>query len=271
MSKVVIIGCGAIGSTIAKAIDNGLIKAELVAVFDVIMDKCLDLSRNMKASKPIICTDLDCLLDCDPDIVVEAASQDAVKAYVPTILERGFDTVVLSVGALLDPQVISRVKEASLKGGSKLYIPSGAICGVDGLKALSLVGFNKVKLVSRKNPRSVDEKSLLNLGIRPQDIAEPTRVFSGPAEEAVVKLPFNINVAATLKLATRSNVDVEFIVDPRTERTVHEIEAESEASKIRIVVENIPHPKNPKTSYLAALSAICLIKSLIEERIVIGT
>lgn len=271
MSKIAIIGCGAIGSTIAKAIDNGLVKAELVAVYDIVTEKCIELSSIMRRTKPVICTNLECLLTVKPDIVVEAASQEAVKSHVPLVLEKGIDTVVLSVGALLDPLVMERVKEAASKGDSKLYIPSGAICGIDGLKALSLVGFRRVKLVTRKNVKSVDEKSLVNLGYKPSDITDPTVVFKGSAEEAVVKLPFNINVAATLKLATGSNVEVEFIVDPRAARTVHEITVESEASRIRVVTENTPHPQNPKTSYLAALSAITLLKKLVEERVIIGT
>ncbi|MEM1760606.1 MAG: aspartate dehydrogenase [Desulfurococcaceae archaeon] len=271
MSKVAIIGCGAIGSTIAKAIDSGLVKAELIAIYDIVIEKCVDLSRSMMRMKPLICTDLECLLINKPDIVVEAASQEAVKSHVPYILEKGVDTVVLSVGALLDPQVMERIREASVKGGSRLFVPSGAVCGIDGLKALSIVGFKKVKLITRKNVKSVDEKSLLNLGYKPSDITDSTVVFKGSAEEAVVKLPFNINVAATLKLATDSEVEVEFIVDPKTPRTVHELIAESEASRIRVTVENVPHPDNPKTSYLAALSAISLLKRLVEERVVIGT
>lgn len=271
MKKIGIIGCGAIGSEVAKAIDNGLINARLEAVYDLVVEKCIDLSMKLKNRKPIVCTNIDCLLNQKLDLIVEAASQEAVRKYVPIIVEKGVDVVVLSVGALLDDELRNRISEASKVSKAKVYVPSGAICGVDALNALSIIGVDNVKLTTRKNPRSIDRNSLINLGYKQEDIVEAVKVFEGPAEEAVVKLPFNINVAATLKLASKSRVEVEFIADPRISANIHEIEIYSKASRIRITVENNPHPDNPKTSYLAALSAIALLKRILEEGIVIGT
>lgn len=271
MKKIGIIGCGAIGGEIAKAIDKGLVDAHLETVYDVMVEKCIDLAVKLKNFKPIVCTDFKCVLDQKLDLVVEAASQDAVKRYVLELIQKGVDVVVLSVGALLDDDLRTRISEASKSSGAKVYIPSGAVCGVDALNALSVIGVDEVKLTTRKNPRSVDRKSLINLGYRPDEIFEATSVFKGPAEEAVKKLPFNINVAATLKLASRSNVHVEFVVDPNVDANIHEIEISSKASKVKVTVTNYPHPDNPKTSYLAALSAIALLKRILEEGIIVGT
>lgn len=270
MRRVGIIGCGSIGSEVARAIDSGLVEAKLVALFDLVPERCLELARELRG-KPLACRDFDCFASQDLDIAVEAASQSAVRSYAIPLLERGVDLVVLSVGALLDGELLERVRRAAKSSGARVYVPSGAICGVDAAKALSLVGLSRVKLTTRKSPKSIDRSSLERLGHGAESLSSETLVFRGPAEEAVRLLPFNVNVAATLRLATNSDVEVEFVADPRVDANVHEIVLESSASRVRIVVENKPHPRNPKTSYLAALSAIALLKRLVEGGVVVGT
>ncbi len=268
--RVGIIGCGAIGSVIAKALDSGLVGAELVALYDVVEVKCLRLAEGLRHSKPRVCRGFRELLGSGVELVVEAASQEAVREYVPKLLRAGISVVVLSVGALLNESFLREVREASKAGRSAVYVPSGALAGIDAVKAAALAGISKVTLITRKNPKSVSPEALRELGLG-GEVREPTVVFEGSAEKAVKVLPFNINVAATLRLASRTPVHVRFVVDPSVERNIHEVVVESRAGRIYVRVENVPHPDNRKTSYVAALSAIELLRRLSSGYLIVGT
>ncbi len=209
----------------------------------------------MERQKPLVVGSIDQLLSTRPHIVVEAASQEAVKTLGPRVLEAGATLVVLSVGALLDPEARERLLEASRRSGSPIYVPSGAIAGLDAVRALRLAGIERLILRTRKPPRA--------LGV---EASQPKLLFRGPASEAVKRFPANINVAAALTLAAGVEPMVEIVADPGAERNTHEIIVESPASRLRILVENVPSPDNPKTSYLASLSAVSLLKSLAERQ-----
>ncbi len=224
-------------------------RARVVALYDVVRERCERLTRF--APDALIAGSLEELLAAKPDIVVEAASQEAVRQYGPTVLERGLTLVVLSVGALLDEETLKRLEEAARRGGGRVYAPTGAIAGLDAVRAMRHAGIEKVTLRTRKNPRS--------LGV---EVDHETILYRGPAREAVKRYPFNVNVAAALALAAGVEPEVEIIADPAVDRNIHEIVVESKASRLTVRVENVPSPENPKTSYLAALSCIELLRRL---------
>jgi aspartate dehydrogenase len=259
--RVGIIGCGAISSVIVDALYRGEVKAELVALMDIYAERCEKMLERYAARKGImVCRDLESLLAAELELVIEAASQQAVKDYVPRILARGIDVLVLSVGALLEEKLYKEIVEAARRGNAKVYIPTGAIAGVDAVKALSASGIRKVVLRTYKNVKAFDPEALRRLGFG--EIRERTRIFEGSGDAAVRLFPANVNVVATLALASGKIPWVEVYADPTLDRNIHEIEVESEASKISIRAENVPHPNNPRTSYLAALSVIQLLKQL---------
>lgn len=220
----------------------------LVAIYDKVHERALKLRGSLNNVKPKVVESVYALMELKPDLVVEAASQEAVEEYGEVVLSSGSDIVVLSVGALMDPSLLERLKRAASANGRRIYIPSGAIAGVDALHALSLVGFDELTLRSSKPPGALSGK----VGA----------LFKGHAEEAVKLFPANINVAATLRLASGSDVTVEIVSDPSLKTNLHEIIAYSRASNIAIKVENKPDPENPRTSYLAGLSVIALLKKL---------
>ena len=164
--RVGVIGCGAIGSVLVGAICGGSVKAELVALMDMYPEKCENLVKSFcrEFLNITICKDLECLLNAKPWLVVEAASQQAVKEYIPTILNHGISVVVLSVGALLDENILKAVKETSRAGKARVYIPSGAIAGLDAVKALAGAGIDRVVLKTHKNVRAFDSETLRKLG-----------------------------------------------------------------------------------------------------------
>jgi len=265
MKKIAIIGCGAIGSELVRAIAQGLVKANLVALFDVLRDKCINLVDKYGLKETHVVESLEDLMKLNPDVVVEAASQEAVKQYAAKILEKGSSLVVLSVGALMDSELLNRLVEIASKTRARIYVPSGAIAGLDAVKAIKIVGFDRIVLRTRKPPKSL--KPVEGLRFQPDKITQPTIIYRGRASEAVKVLPFNVNVAAALSLASGVDVEVEVVADPTIDRNMHEIVLESKASRITIRVENVPSPSNPRTSYLAALSAIELLKKVCEENI----
>ncbi|ABM80534.1 Archaeal DUF108 domain protein [Hyperthermus butylicus DSM 5456] len=249
--------------------DEGVVEnAELVALYDVARERCEKLASELKRFKPRIASCFEELLGSKPDVVVEAASQQAVREYGLRVLESGADLIVLSVGALMDRDLLAKLVEAARRKRRHIYTPSGAIAGLDAVYALSLNGIRSVRLVTRKPPRALkDAPYVREKGINLDETREPTTIYVGPASEAVKYFPANVNVAAALSLAAKKEATVEIVADPTVERNIHEIHVDSEASKLTIRVENTPSPMNPRTSYLAALSAIALLKRLADERL----
>ncbi|MEM1853240.1 MAG: aspartate dehydrogenase [Thermofilaceae archaeon] len=260
MKGVSLIGCGAIGGVTARAIDSGLVNAELRYLLDADRARAEGLARSLTRQRPKIAAGVE-EIAADPltQVVVEAASQDAVLHYGRRLLEAGKELVVLSVGALLRPEA----KPILEHFGSRVHVPAGAIAGLDAVKAMALAGIDEVFLVSRKHPAKLaDEPYAREKGMRLEGLEEPLVVFEGTAEEAVKRFPRTLNVAAALSLCARAPVRVRVVADPRADRNVHEVLVKSKAGTLYVRVENVPHPSNPKTSYLAALSAVELLREL---------
>jgi len=156
---------------------------------------------------------------------------------------------------------------------ANLYIPSGAIAGIDGLEAAMIGGVTSVRLTSRKPPESLaDSPYVREKGLRLSEFTGETLLFEGSAREAVKAFPFNINVAATLSFAGLGldQTQVRIITGPGTTMNIHEIEVEGVFGRMVTRTENIPSPQNPKTSFLAVLSACALLNEILNP-VKIGT
>jgi aspartate dehydrogenase len=267
--KIGLVGCGAIGTEIARSIDRGEIPAELVAVCDHNPANAEKLISSLER-KPVR-ANLEELVRLS-DVVVEAASQRAVPAVAKAALEKGKVLMIMSVGALADVDLYKKVKQMALENGAKVYIPSGAISGLDGLKSASMGTIRRITLTTTKSPAGLEGAPyIVKKGLDLRAFKAPALIFEGSAAEAVKAFPANVNVAATLCLAAREgDVRVRIIVDPEIKVNRHEIVAEGDFGQITTRVENVPSPKNPRTSYLAALSAIATLRS-IAEPVKIGT
>jgi aspartate dehydrogenase len=261
--KIGLVGCGAIGSEIARAVDRGVIEASLVAVFDHNPATAAALIDSLE-HKPIKAR-LEELVRLS-DLVVEAASQKAVPAIARATLVKGKKLMIMSVGALADEQLFAEVKGLAKENNCTVYLPSGAIAGLDGLKSASIGTIRKVTLTTTKNPQGLrGAPYILEKKIDLDSLSGPTLIFRGDAMEAVRAFPANVNVAATLFLAAGgSSVEVNVIADPGIHVNQHEILVEGDFGRIITKVENVPSPMNPKTSYLAALSAIATLRSIVE-------
>ncbi|MCW4047742.1 MAG: aspartate dehydrogenase [Candidatus Bathyarchaeota archaeon] len=244
MKAVGLIGCGAIGTVLAEAVERKLVVCDELILYDVDTAKAEHLKNALKFPVTVV-RSLDEMLQCKPKVIVEAASQQAAKDYIGRIVAENIELIVLSSGALLESDVdLSRV-----------HVPSGAIGGLDALSSAALAGIDEVILTSRKNPRAFD---LNNKG--------PKVMYEGSAEDAARLFPREMNVAATLALTVKpAKVRVRVISDPAVQRNTHEIQVKWRFGEMLLRFANDPHPENPRTSALAAWSAIRLLQELLKE------
>jgi len=263
--KIGIVGCGAIGSSLAKFVKHDLSKsAELAAIYDV------DKNKSALISKKLSVNSLEQLIK-KADLVIECASARSSWGIAKASLSAGRDVMVMSVGGLID--YYRQLRSLAKLHEAKVYIPSGAISGIDALKAAGLDKIDSVIITTRKNPLSFrGVKFVETKGIKLDKIKKDMVLFFGPAKEAVKYFPQNINVAAVLSLAGigPDKTQVKIIASPKVHKNIHEITIKSRAANIFTRTENILHPDNPKTSFLAVLAAVATLKQIIEP-IYIGT
>jgi len=261
MLKIGILGVGAIGSTIARALDQKQVDAELVALAD--QDRALAEILSAELSGHPVVVSVDEMIERS-DLAVEAASQAALAGFVPRALAHGRDMLIMSVGGLLGHEEWFR---EARKKGCRIYIPSGAIAGLDGIKSASIGHIESALLISRKPVAALEgSKYVIERNLALDTFREDTVIFEGLAEEAARAFPATSNVAASLRLAvdpsTPVPVRVRIIAVPGGKENVHEIHVEGEFGRFTVKVENLPSEANPRTSQLAAFSAIATLKNL---------
>lgn len=271
--NIAIIGCGAIGYEIAKSIDNESIpNGRVIALFDAEREK-LDLLEKALTNKPdAIFDNFDDFITSAVfnkiDFVIEAASIEAAQRYSVVLLEKGKDLMIMSTGSFSDSKFSKEILYHIRTSGRRVYLPSGAIGGADILRAVKDY-VDDVVLITTKSINSIKGAPFfLSRGINPETIKTPTTIFDGTAEEAIKEFPSNVNVSALVSLAGIGfhKTKVRVIVDPNIETNQHEIKVKWKFGEFYIKVNNRPSPTNPKTSYLAVLSAIeCLRTALIND------
>tara|TARA_B100000676_G_scaffold86823_1_gene86766 strand:- start:276 stop:1160 length:885 start_codon:yes stop_codon:yes gene_type:complete len=272
MKRIGLLGCGSIGTQIAIAIDTGIIPAKLTHIFDEDKEKSTSLASKLK-NKPEIVENVHLLSSNPIDLVVEAASQDAVSDNALSILQNRKDLVIMSSGALLDESVFEIISDACKELKKTVYLPSGAISGIDAIKSVKNE-LDSVVLTTTKHPNSLKgAKFFDDFKINLDEINEPSTIFEGTASEAVRLFPKNINVSALLSISGLGSHEtiVKIIADPTTTKNTHEIAARGKFGQITTKIENVPDSNNPRTSRLAILSAIETIRSICTSDIKIGT
>jgi len=272
LKRVGLLGCGAIGSEIAFAIDSGKISAKLTHIYDFSKENSAKLVDKLQ-NKPVITENVGLLAASPVDMIIEAASQDAVRDDILSILQNRKDVMIMSVGALLDETIFDIVMDGCKDFNKRVYLPSGAIIGLDGIRAVQ-DELDMVTLVTTKNPKALKGAKFFETStIDPDKITQSTIIYEGSAQEAVRLFPANINVAALLSLAGigSQKTRVKIVADPQTDKNTHEIQAEGKFGKFSIKVENVPSPNNPKTSRLATLAAIECLKKICGTPLNIGT
>lgn len=261
--KAGIIGCGTIGGVIADAIVHRFSDAiKLLGISDVDEKKARNLSEKLKVNVSFLSRD-ELIEKCD--LIIEAASGSASYEIAKAALEAGKDVIVMSTGGLLDK---SDIFELARRRDAKIYLPSGAICGLDGLKSAMMAGVKSVTLTTRKPLAGLEGAPyIVRKNIDLKSLKKETIIFEGNAEDAVKGFPKNVNVSATLSLCGLGAKDtkVRIVTSPNYKRNSHEVEIRGDFGSLKARTENVPMPNNPKTSFLAALSAIAVLKNIISN------
>lgn len=260
MKSIGIVGCGTIGRALLKAVDEGKLDVRVAGV----------TSRTEKPARAFLAAlgnppdylDLSSLI-ARSELVIEAAGGAVVPQLAEKVFAAGKALMLISVGALLDhPEIIARSRET----GCRLFLPSGAIAGLDGIKSACVGQVSHVTITTRKPPEGLEgapylvDKKISVLGLR-----EEREVFSGSAREACRGFPANVNVSAAVSLAGLGpdKTRIKIVAVPGLKRNCHDIEVEGEFGRLTVHVENVP-TENPKTGRLTALSIIRSIQDAVD-------
>ncbi len=261
-----IVGCGAIGKALLKAVEAGRLAVRVAGV----------TSRTEKAARAFLSTlrepppylDRKQLITAS-DLIIEAAGSAVVPALAEEVFAAGKDLMVISVGALLDhPEIMGKSRES----GCRLFVPSGAIAGLDGIKSACAGQVSHVTITTRKPPEGLEgapyliEHKISLVGLR-----EERELFSGTAREACRGFPANVNVSAAVSLAGLGpdRTRVRILAVPGLKRNYHDVEVEGEFGRLAVHVENVPS-ENPRTGRLTALSIIRSVQDAVDP-VRIGT
>ena len=253
--KVALIGCGNIGNEIAVYLSNN-------PAFKI--HSLTDVSeKNLDALKRILIEDarvspLETAIK-DADLIIESANKDVVKQI---LLSKHIDVknkklLVMSTGGLIENiDLVNKIKHC------EVHVPSGAIAGLDAIMAVA-GQINTLMLTTIKSPESLEGSPyIMENKINLLTINKKETIFIGELKDAIKGFPKNINIAASLFLASRfTKIKIKIIADPSTRFNTHKIVCTGKFGEINIQTTNYPS-KNPKTSDLAIQSAISVLNNM---------
>ncbi len=267
MSQAVgIVGCGAIGRALLRAADAGGLDVELAGVTSRSRDRAEEFLETLNSPPSYL--ELAELVERS-SLLVETAGGHVVPSLAEAAFGAGKDLMVISIGALLEhPEIIEEARTT----GCRLYAPSGAIAGLDGIKSACQGRVDRVEMISRKPLAALEGAPFLVENEIPiMELDGPEEVFYGSAREACRGFPSNLNVSAAVSLAGigPDATVVRIVADPELDRNCHDITVEGEFGLLKVHIENIPS-ENPKTGKLTALSIIRSVRDVVNP-VRIGT
>jgi aspartate dehydrogenase len=249
--RIAVIGYGAIGRFLISQLRC-----------EPAIDTCAVLSvpRPDACSEPVV-EDIEELLSTRPDLVVECAGHSALRTFGESILRHGTDLLVVSVGALADPEIEAALRAASASGGGKLLIAGGALGGIDALSAAREAGLTSVDYIGRKAPAAWKGTAAEKI-VQLDRVVEPYTFIDCEARTAALTFPQNANVVAAIALAGLGfdKTRVRLIVDPEAEGNFHSYVARGAFGEISTTIRSKTLEANPKTSVLAPYSLVQTIK-----------
>ena len=253
-------GLGAIGLKIARTLDQGLIKGlRLSAVSARDQDKA---HRNLEAltAPPEVTTLAELAARCD--VVIECAPAAVFAEVADAAVAAGRIFIPASVGALL-PRM--DLVDKAAETGARIIIPTGALIGLDAVRAAAEGHVDSVTLRTRKPPNGLKgAPHLVENNISVDGLTEPKLVFEGNARAGAIGFPANVNVAAALSLAGigPDRTTLQIWADPDVDRNIHTITVEADSARFTMTIENIPSDENPKTGKITALSMLATLRRL---------
>jgi aspartate dehydrogenase len=264
--KVGIAGLGAVGLNVARRLEEGIPGLVLAAIAVRDREKA---RRNLPgAGERIPIVPAEALAEtCD--IVIECLPPQLFRSVGLSVIDRGKIFMPLSVGQLLDNwDLVERAK----KTGARILAPTGALLGLDAVRAAAEGTIHSVTMVTRKPPSGLEGAPyLVERGLSLKGLKAPAKIFDGSAREGARGFPANVNVAAALSLAGigPDKTRLEIWADPALSRNTHRIEVDADTARFSMAIEGIPS-ENPRTGRIVPLSVIAALRGLVAE-IKIGT
>lgn len=258
--RLAIAGLGAIGMRVAQAVDRGDVPGmRLVAVSA--NNKAVASERMKDFANPPPVLDLAALSE-QADVIVECVPAAVFSEVATPVISKGLILMPLSVGALANaPELVDQARET----GAQIIVPTGAIIGLDTVRAMAVGEIHEVTLQTRKPPNGLaGAPHLVNNQIDVSNLSEPLMVFKGSAREAALGFPANVNVAAALGLAGIGvdRTQVEVWADPTIDRNFHAVCVVSDSGEASMTIRNIPSKENPRTGRIVANSVIATLARL---------
>lgn len=256
--QIGIVGCGAIGSTLAGLIRKTYQQeARIAYVCDRHIEKAQTLARKIGNNcKP---ANLEALVICS-DLIIESASPVVATQVTKLAWKYHKNVMIMSVGGLLELDI-----PAAKTTKFRVWVPSGAICGIDGLLAAKEAGVSSVKIITRKPPEGLREAPYFQKVKFPKIVGKKEYlVFKGNAQRAVKYFPQNINVAAVLSVAGIGplKTKVEIWTSKAYQGNQHEVEVRGKSGTFKTITQNVPSKLNPKTSALAIYAALATLRKM---------
>ena len=254
-------GLGAVGLGVARRLEAGIPGLVLAAIAVRDHDKARRNLPQTGARVPVIAAEA---LAQSCDIVVECLPPQLFRGVAVSAIEAARIFMPLSVGQLLENwDLVARAKES----GARILVPTGALLGLDAVRAAAEGTIHSVKMVSRKPPNGLEGAPyLVEHGISLRNLKEPRKIFDGSAREGARGFPANVNVAAALSLAGigPDKTRLEIWADPTIDRNTHRIEVDADTARFAMTIEGIPS-ENPRTGRIVPLSVIAALRGLVAE------
>lgn len=257
--RVGIGGFGAIGGAVARRLDAGLPGLVLRAVSA--RDRARAEARMQDFRSPVAVVPLPALAE-QAEVVVECAPAGVFREVAVPALEAGRTLIVVSAGALLRQDDLVGI---AARNGGRIIVASGALLGLDAVRAAAEGHIRSVTMVSRKPPAALEGAPyLVDHAISLEGLEAPLKVFEGTAMDGALGFPANVNVAAALSLAGigPERTRLEVWADPALTRNTHRILVEADSARFEMSIENVPSEANPRTGRITALSVIATLRGL---------
>jgi aspartate dehydrogenase len=266
MKSIGIVGCGTIGRALVNAVQCGKLPVSIAGVTSRTEKSAREFMESFDNAPPYL--SLSDLIAA-ADLIVEAAGGSMVPSLAEAVFAAGKDLMIISVGALLDnPEIL----EQSRRSGCRLFVPSGAIAGLDGIKSAAVGQITQITHTTRKPPLGLEGAPyLVERGLSLAGLQEEKEIFTGSARAACRGFPANVNVTAAVSLAGigPDQTRVRIVAVPGLPRNCHDIDVEGEFGRLHVHIENVPS-ENPKTGKLTAMSIIRSLQDVVDP-VRIGT
>jgi aspartate dehydrogenase len=259
--RVGLAGLGAVGLEVARRLEAGITGLALAAVAARDAEKARRNLPQVGGSIALVAAEK---LAESCDVVVECLPPALFRSIATSVIDRGKLFMPLSVGQLLQHwDLVARAKET----GARILVPTGALLGLDAVRAAAEGTINSVTMVTRKPPAGLEGAPyLVERGITLKGLNAARKVFDGSARDGARGFPANVNVAAALSLAGigPDRTRLEIWADPAIDRNTHRIEVDADTARFSMSIEGIPST-NPRTGRIVPLSTVATLRGLVSE------